>query len=183
MTGRRVRILKNIGIAVVCLCIFSYAVFHISSLFAEEIGTIVVGPTTENKTVSLSGYIFRDATLVYPSQYGGAVDYLVSDGEKVSAGSKIAKVYAEGGSPEAKDIIAVLDEQIALLDETTEQRLSVSQITELRKKASDAYYSIMKQLASGTDIAFDAERACVKKQERSFTVKYLANCQSVLVSV
>jgi hypothetical protein len=52
----------------------------------------------------------------------------------------------------------VLDEQIALLDETTQQRLSVSEITELRKKASDAYYSIMKQLASGTDIAFDAER-------------------------
>ncbi len=158
MKGSSAKILKNIGIAVVCLCVLAYSVFHVSSLFSEEIGTIVVGPTTEKATTTLDGYIFRDATLVYPNKYGGAVDYLVENGEKVSAGTKLATVYSEGNSVEIKDTLALLDEQIALLESTTEQKTSVSGITELRRKASDAYYSIMKQLSGGTDIAFAAQQ-------------------------
>ena len=158
MKGSTAKILKNIGIAVVCLCVFAYSVFHVSSLFSEEIGTIVVGPTTEKTFTTLNGYIFRDATLVYPSRYSGAVDYLVENGEKVSAGTKLATVYAEGQSTEIKDTLALLDEQIALLESTTEAKPSVSAITELRHKASDAYYSIMKQLSGGSDIAIDAQQ-------------------------
>ena len=158
MKGRKWEILKNIGIAVVCLCVVSYCVFHLSSFFDEEIGTIVVGPTTEKTVTTLSGYVFRDAQLVYPENYDGAVDYLVRDGEKVSAGTKLAVVYAEGGDSSVNDIITVLDEQIDLLQKTTEQRVSVSSITSLRKSASDAYYAIMKQLAAGRDIAFSSEQ-------------------------
>ena len=158
MKGRRAEILKNIGIAVVCLCVFSYTVFHVSSLFSEEIGTIVAGPTTEKTTATLNGYVFRDATLIYPDKYSGAVDYLVENGEKVSASSKLATVYSEGSSSAMKESLAIIDEQIALLKATTDQRQSVSGITELRRIASDAYYSIMKQLSAGTDIAFSAQQ-------------------------
>ena len=158
MKGSTAKMLKNIGIAVVCLCVFAYSVFHVSSLFSEEIGTIVVGPTTEKTATTLNGYIFRDATLVYPTVYSGAVDYLVEDGEKVSAGTKLATVYSEGQSTEIKDTLALLDEQISLLESTTDSKPSVSAITELRHKASDAYYSIMKQLSGGSDIAFDAQQ-------------------------
>ena len=158
MKGRTAKTLKNIGIAVVCLCVLAYSVFHVASLFSEEIGTIVVGPTTEKTTTTLTGYIFRDATLIYPSVYSGAVDYLVDDGEKVSAGTKLATVYSQGNWEQIKDTLTLLDEQIALLENTTESKPSVSAITELRRKASDAYYSIMKQLSSGTDIALDAQK-------------------------
>ncbi len=158
MKGSTVKILKNIGIAVVCLCILAYSVFHVSSLFSEEIGTIVVGPTTEKTSTTLNGYIFRDATLIYPTAYSGAVDYLVENGEKVASGTKLATVYSEGHSTEIKDTLALLDQQINLLESTTEAKPSVSAITELRHKASDAYYSIMKQLSGGTDIAFDAQQ-------------------------
>ena len=152
------KMLKNIGIAVVCLCVFAYAVFHVSSLFSEEIGTIIVGPTTEKTTTTLNGYVFRDATLVYPTTYSGAVDYLVENGEKVSVGTKLATVYSEGSSDAVKDTLAMLDEQIALLESTTDKKPSVSQLTELRKTASDTYYSIMKQLQSGSDIAISAQQ-------------------------
>ena len=158
MKGSTAKTLKNIGIAVVCLCVLAYSVFHVSSLFSEEIGTIVVGPTTEKKTTTLSGYIFRDATLIYPSAYSGAVDYLVEDGEKVSAGTKLASVYSEGNWAQIKDTLTAIDEQIALLEATTESKPSVSAITELRRKASDSYYAIMKQLSSGTDLALDAQK-------------------------
>ena len=152
------KMLKNIGIAIVCLCVLAYSVFHVSSLFSEEIGTIVVGPTTEKTTTTLNGYVFRDATLVYPTTYSGTVDYLVKNGEKVSVGSNLATVYSQGSSVSAKDTLAMLDEQIALLESTTAQKPSVSELTELRKTASDTYYSIMKQLQSGTDIALSAQQ-------------------------
>lgn len=152
------KIWKNIGIAVVCLCVFSYAVFHVASLFSEEIGTIVVGPTTERKTTKLSGYIFRDAELVYPENYNGAVDYLVENGEKVSAKSELATVYSEGSSADIKGLLAVIDEQLALLRGTTDDVPPVSRLTSLRKSASDAYYSIMKQLSSGSDFTIDANK-------------------------
>lgn len=145
--------LKNIGIAVVCLCVLSYSIFHLSSLFAEEIGTIVVGPTSESRVASINGYIFRDADIVYRNNYGGAVEYLVKNGEKVSAKTDLARVYAEGGSQLTSEMLAVIDEQIDLLKSTTTERLSVSQLTNLRKRASDAYYSIMKQLASGKSLS------------------------------
>ena len=158
MKGSTAKILKNIGIAVVCLCVLAYSVFHIASLFSEEIGTIIVGPTTERATTSLNGYVFRDATLVYPDRYDGAVDYLVKNGEKVSAGTTLATVYSEGSSAEIKDALALLDEQIALLESSTANKPSVSQMTELRRTASDAYYSIMKQLSGGNGIAFDVQK-------------------------
>ena len=150
--------LKNIGIAMVCLCVLSYSIFHLSSFFAEEIGTIVVGPTSESRVASINGYIFRDAEIIYRNNYDGAVEYLVENGEKVSAASKLARVYAEGGSKLSSELIMVLDEQIELLKGTTEQRLSVSRITDLRSRASDAYYSIMKQLASGKSLSLAASQ-------------------------
>ena len=173
------KMLKNIGIAVVCLCVLAYAVFHVSSLFSEEIGTIVVGPTTEKTTTTLSGYVFRDATLVYPTRFSGAVDYLVDNGEKVSVGTSLATVYAEGSSEATKETLSMLDEQIALLESSTEQKVSVSGLTELRRTASDTYYSIMKQLSGGTDIAISEQqkklltaltsRALI--DDKSFTIK------------
>lgn len=152
------KMLKNIGIAVVCLCVLAYTVFHVSSLFSEEIGTIIVGPTTEKATTTLNGYVFRDATLVYPTKYSGAVDYLVDNGEKVSVGTRLAAVYAEGDSESAKETLAMIDEQIAMLERTTEQKPSVSDLTELRRTASDTYYSLMKQLSGGTDIALSVQQ-------------------------
>ena len=145
--------LKNIGVAVVCLCILSYSIFHFSSLFAEEIGTIVVGPTSESSVASINGYVFRDAEIVYRNNYGGAVEYLVENGEKVSAKTDLARVYSEGGTQLTSEMLLVIDEQIALLKSTTDERLSVSQVTNLRRRASDAYYSIMKQLASGKSLS------------------------------
>ncbi|MBR2388345.1 MAG: hypothetical protein IKB02_06200 [Clostridia bacterium] len=150
-------LLKNIGIAVVCLCVLSYSVFHVSSLFSEEIGTIVVGPTTEKEGVSISGYIFRDATPIYAKKYNGAIEYLVKNGEKVAVSDELAVVYEEGDNSRSASLVSVIDENLELLRTTTDKKPSVSQITNLRASASSAYYSIMKQLASGTDIAISAD--------------------------
>ena len=151
------KLLKNIGIAVVCLCVLSYSVFHIASLFSEEIGTIVVGPTTEKDGVSISGYIFREATPIYAENYSGAVEYLVKNGEKVAIRDELAVVYEEGNSFDGVSLISVIDENIEILRMTADKKPSVSKLTGLREAASSAYYSIMKQLASGTNISISGD--------------------------
>ncbi len=150
-------LLKNIGIAVICLCVLSYSIFHVSSLFSEEIGTIVVGPTTEKEGVSISGYIFRDATPIYAEKYSGATEYLVKNGEKVATKDELAVVYEEGNSRDSASLVSVIDENIELLCATADKKPSVSQLSSLRASASSAYYSIMKQLASGTNIAISPD--------------------------
>ena len=158
MKGERaVKILKNIGIAIVCLCVLSYSVFHVSSLFSEEIGTVVVGPTTEKETVSISGYIFRDATPIYSDKYTGAVEYLVKNGEKVAIKDELAVVYEAGNSSDGASLVFVIDETLELLRATADKKPSVSKLSELRAAASSAYYSIMKQLSSGTNIAISPD--------------------------
>lgn len=152
---------RRIVIALTCVCVLSYTVFHISSLFAEEINTIVVGPTSETSSVSLDGYIFRDSALVN-SNYSGAVDYLTADGEKIAVGTELAKVY-EGGAQASRNILSVIDAQIELLRMSTENDYGESDISYLRQSASNAYYSIMKQLSDGdlSTLYSDGERLLV----------------------
>ena len=157
MSGKRSKLWKKIGIAIVCLCMLSYCVFHFASLFSEEIGTVVAGPTTEKTVEVLNGYIFRDSEYII-SNYGGAVDYAVNDGEKVAAKDQLATVYSEGNSVSIRDTLAVLDERIELLRQSTEDKPSVSELTDLRKIASDAYSSLMKKMASGKVSAIGADQ-------------------------
>ncbi len=162
MREKKGTVLKNIGIAVVCLCVLSYAVFHISSLFSEEIGVIVVGPITEEKSVSFDGYIFRDSTLIN-SSYSGAVDYAVFDGEKVAVGDPLATVYQEGNTANIRDVLSILDEQIALLKKSTDDKPSVSELSGLKASAADAYYAMMKDIASAdlSSISSDKQKLLV----------------------
>ena len=158
MKGNKAKIFKNIGIAVICLCILSYSVFHVSSFFSEEIGTISVGSTTEKQVVSVSGYIFRDATPIYSEEYSGAIDYFVKNGEKVAVKDELAEVYADGNSSGEGSLVAVLDEQIDLLRKSVDKKPSVSSLNTIRQSASSAYYAIMSQLSEGRGLSISAEQ-------------------------
>ena len=149
-------ILKKIGIVIVCICILSYSVYHFASLFSQEIGTIVAGPTTESSFLTLDGYIFRDSEYVR-SDYRGAADYAVENGEKVAVGDTLARVYSEGNAQNVRGVISQIEKKISLLKESTENKHSVSELASLRAEAAGAYYSIMKQIASGKISALDAD--------------------------
>lgn len=155
-TKQKTNILKKIGIAVVCICILSYSVYHFASLFSEEIGTIVAGPTTESEFQTLDGYIFRDSEYIR-SDYRGAADYAAANGEKVATGDLLARVYSEGNSENVRSVISGIEKRIRLLKESTENKPSVSELASLRAAASGAYSSIMKQIASGKISALDAD--------------------------
>ena len=156
MHKARTNILKKIGIVIVCICILSYSVYHFASLFSQEIGTIVAGPTTESSFLTLDGYIFRDSEYGR-SDYRGAADYAVKNGEKVAVGDKLARVYSEGNAENVRGAISLIEKKISLLKESTDNKLSVSALASLRAEAAGAYSSIMKQIASGKISALDAD--------------------------
>ncbi|MBP3370469.1 MAG: hypothetical protein J6L85_06925 [Clostridia bacterium] len=126
-----------------------YTAYHMISFFmTEEIHTIVSGVTTESIVVGGDGYVFRDETALY-SGNSGAVDYLVEDGERVAVGQSLAHVYKSDNAENVRGLIALIDDQIALLEQCSGDSISSVDLSELRKSADDTYFTLTRLLASG----------------------------------
>ncbi len=124
-----------------------YAIYHIASLFGEQITTVASGVSTETTVVDTTGYVFRDETLLYSSN-SGVANYIVGDGARVSVGDDIAQVY-ESGAASSKTLLRVLDSKIAILEQSAEAGLTLANLPEVNDDISDAYYSLTKMLANG----------------------------------
>ncbi len=138
---------QRIILGVIFALIFSYALYHLVSLFGEEISTFAAGVTTETTVVSDNGYIFRDE-VVLTSPYEGAVDYQTESGVKVSKGQALATVYEEG-SAETREKLSRLDRQIALLEESFGSGMGTAEMGALKESVSHTYSSLVKLLATG----------------------------------
>lgn len=139
----------RLAMGVLFAIVVIYTAYHLFSLFlSEEVSTIVSGVTTESVTVGGDGYVFRDEALLY-SDNSGAVDYFVKDGEKVASGQALGNVYEQGGGGSTREMIALLDEQIALLEECSGNNVSASDLSSLRESANDTYITLTGLLASG----------------------------------
>lgn len=139
---------QRLAVGVLCVAVLAYTVFHMVSLFSAELSTIVVRSSTEETTVELGGYIFRDETVVY-SEYGGAVDYIAYDGLKLAAGEKLAVVYEQGNNSNVSDSIDKLDARIAVLEESSAKGISLSDLPAINKTVGESHYDIIKKLADG----------------------------------
>ena len=134
-------------VIVLALCILVYTFYHITSLFGEDIATFAAGVTTETDSLSGTGYIFRDETVLRSSK-GGIVDYLCADGTKVALGQELATVYS-GGSQEDREDIETLDRQIAILEKSSGDSVTSVDIADLQKDINDDYYILVRMLAAG----------------------------------
>ena len=139
---------KRIGVLLACVGILSYTVFHIVSLFASDISTIVVGESTQETRIGFDGYVFRDEYLV-TSRYGGAVDYVAYDGLKVSSSETLAYVYERGNSADVSNRIEVIDRNIALLEAALADKSTLSDLPDLNDSIHGMHTDIMKKLAEG----------------------------------
>lgn len=136
----------RVAVLIIAISVLSYTVYHVSSLFGEDISTIITGVSTETKTLSLESYIFRDEEILY-SDNGGVADYLVADGTKVSKGDALAEVYTNGNDKN-KQAIRRLDSQIDILDRSVNSSYTLADIEEVRGDTADAYYSIARMLST-----------------------------------
>ena len=139
-------IAQRIAVAIICIAVLSYTVFHMISLFDEELTTVVVRSATEETVIEFEGHIFRDEELVR-SSYGGAVDYIAKNGVRLGIGDEIAVVYEQGSN--AGGTIEAIDEKIAILEESRGSDVTLSALPSINDEAVKDYTSIIKKLASG----------------------------------
>lgn len=93
------------------------------------------------KTVTATGYVFRDEAVV-DSVDSGAVRYYTANGAAVAAGTDIALVYADGGNTGTRAAAAALTAEI--------ERLQALDDAENIPDYYGAYEALMQSLSAGT---------------------------------
>ncbi len=138
---------QYVAIGIVCTVIFAYTVYHIASLFREDLMTFAAGITTETETIGACGYVFRDEQVLYSSN-GGVADYLCADGMKVSLGQPLTEVHESGSTSERRSM-ETIDRQIGILQDCAKVSGSSTDIADLQRSVNDTYYILVNMLASG----------------------------------
>ena len=125
---------KPLAIALLCMFFLIYALYHIAGAAKEKTELFTVTQESAENTVALSGYIFRDETVLYGA--GTACSYNYADGDKIGVGSTVALSYYTENA-ELRTQLETVKSKIAVL-EASESRLHIDledvdrQITVLR---------------------------------------------------
>ncbi len=152
---RRKKLLKNrFAVALVCLLVAVYTLYHLIGLFDGELSTFAAGVTTEHTTISYDGYFFRDETVLYASG-DGLADYVVSDGTKVARGQPLATVYEGSGALRSR--LARIDSEIELLEKSMNGIAGSTDPAKVKESVNDSYGTLIKMLASGESGGLSSE--------------------------
>ena len=85
-----------LGAAAFALLVVVYMGYQVFANFSQKIITADAVKVVAEEKISSSGVFIRQEQLVYP-QEGGSVEFLVSDGEKVSKNQEIARFFNNEG--------------------------------------------------------------------------------------
>ena len=142
----------NVVILVAILCLFVYLGIQFSRNFSDTVSTQRTQTVTEVDYISLTGYVFKDET-VLGQETAGITDHLVANGEKLSVGTVYARFYAMKGSDgdlrQTQGEINDLTDQIALLRDGSEGGRSVSDLAKISRTLSTTYYSYVDSILDG----------------------------------
>ncbi len=107
---------KSIITFIVLVLFVSYFAVQISTFLSRDVKISGLrNYTTEDKTVSQM-LIYKDEIPVLSDEKGGC-DYLISNGDKVAVGTKIAVIYANMDNPEILNNIRDLELEIESLED------------------------------------------------------------------
>lgn len=133
----------------VCVVIILYAWFQISSGISSGVETQVAVMTELYQTIETQGYIFRDEAVVNKTS-GGTVVTIVSDGQRISKGEKLAAIYHDDGGASLQDDINRLQRRIDVLDKSAvDSEYLVSDIEKIDSDILDTLNSIYKCVNTG----------------------------------
>ncbi len=111
-------LIKNIVTVLLCTGVIIYAWSQVANGVSSGVETKPASPTENNTTIRTKGYIFRDEDVVNKTS-GGTVVTLVSDGQRISKGQKLAAIYHDDGQVSLQDDINRLQRKIDVLDKST----------------------------------------------------------------
>ena len=128
-------------LAAFLLVVFLYVGYQAAQiLFPQNVYETAL-PITISDTVEADGVLLFDETYLSGS---GNLGYLVSDGERVSAGTAIAEIYSDANQAVLRQQLTQLTEQIDLLQRS--QNTAATQLDGLLKERSGALYDMLDAL-------------------------------------
>lgn len=135
--------------AILALGLIFYISYHVMKRFSPGLDLVDAVPYTLVKTVGTDAYIMRDEKALYAQGIeSGSVTPAVSDGEKVSAFSKVADIYSNT-SPDVERRISEIDDQIALLQKNQSEGRSVTSTEGLDAEIYDEVFEIRSRCENG----------------------------------
>ncbi len=134
------RIAGYIALALAAVILMVDIAYQLGGSLVSSVETLSVSTVREDQTISADGYIVRtEVPLSFAAE--GILSYTVSDGTRVSAGTKVAEVYGNGeNQAENLDRLNELVSRRQLLDQAIAQKGSYSssaidrEITRLRQE-------------------------------------------------
>ncbi len=124
------------------LSVFSYVIYHITNGFSAGLVTTpaLMGEYYEEEQAR--GYIFREENPI-SSNYSGTVSYNVSNGERVAAGTEVARVFDRTGDESLTAEMVEIDKKIQLLEASgISDNVSVSGTNTSDKEIADCVNQI-----------------------------------------
>ena len=123
------------------LVVFLYVGYQASQiLFPQNVYETAL-PITISDTIEADGVLLFDESYLSGS---GNLGYLVSDGERVSAGTAIAEIYTDANQAVLRQQLTQLTEQIDLLQRS--QNTAATQLDGLLKERTGALYDLLDTL-------------------------------------
>ena len=117
-------------------------------------------PITISDTIEADGVLLFDETCISGS---GNLGYLVSDGERVSAGTAVAELYTDANQAVLRQQLTQLTSQIDLLQRS--QNTAATQLDGLLKERSGALYDLLDALdtAQYSDVDESTDAICWRR--------------------
>lgn len=143
------KILINSLIFILTIFFIVYFVIQVKSIFIDAMETEYATLTTFDDTVELKCTIVRDEALI-ESASGGTYNYVVSDGEKLSVGQEITKIYTTDSQYRIQERIREIDDRINILnDSSVEHNYFTLNVSKIDKDIANMFADYRNCIESG----------------------------------
>ncbi len=144
--------LKKVGLYIltvlICVGTVFYLGYHVWHTVTREVETATVTELTAENTTACDAYIFRNENLLLRTTGGQSLVPTVREGQKVQAGSEVARIYS-GDSPQTVSEISDIEERIKLLESCSDGgTVSLKEST----KIEGDIYDVLSQIRETSDL-------------------------------
>ena len=167
---RESRTLSRVALGALCLLVLVYFGLQLRDYLVDPFSTAAAAYTKLEETVSANGWLIR-AEQVLPGEGSGLLRLTRQEGERVSQGGTVARVYADQASLDRQTELDRLDERIEQLRYAAEESLSGVASLRLDSQIQDSLLALRRSVEGGALAQAESEisqlRSLVLKRDYS----------------
>ena len=131
----------------ICLAVLAYFGIQAYNVYADPLLTTIAYTYQVEDTLSVTGYLVRDE-VVLPDSGGGLLRLVRSEGERVSAGGRVAQVYTDQASLDRQTEIDRLQTQLDQLTYASEAASASEAALQLDSQIAEKLLTMRQALAA-----------------------------------